>query len=1109
MELRQIATTLWKWAWLIILATAVAAVSSWWVVKDQPPIYQTSTTLMVGLTIQKVNPDSSEFYTSEQLAQTYSELIRREPVLKATAAALGFEDQWPSLRGQVSAALVAGTELMEVRVVDTDPVRAKRIADEVARQLIATVEQARPQGSSREFIQEQVAALPPKIEATQEQIGRLQAELGQTFSAREIQDLENRINTLEQQVNDWRTTFAQYQLLLGDTGVNVLTVVEEAALPTHPTGSRSMMQVALAAVIGLMLAVGAAFLIEYLDDTVKSPQDVERATNLPTFGSIIRFPRSDEQGPLTALEPRSAIAEGYRVLRTNLQFASMGLGKSGAVLLVTSALPTEGKTTSLANLGVSLAQAGRRVLLVDTDLRRPALHKQFNISKEAGLTSLLLEREADVEHVVQKTGVDGLRVLPSGPVPANPAEVLGFAEMGALLERLRTMADYVLLDSPPVLSVTDASVLAEKVDGVLMVVEAGQTRTEMFKRAVAVLQGVKARVLGTILTKAGVHRGGYYYDYYYYSSYDTDEEGGVRKKRRRHREGLVGQLDRAIAKLFGRRRRAHAPGGAAPPEAVQVGTPSRVLGGASAAEAAPPAEEVATEAAPDVPALEAEGLPRAEEVVTEVAAGAPALEIEALPKAEKAVTEVAAGVPALEVEGLPKAEEVVPLVAAGVPALEIEALPKAEEAVAEVTAGAPALEVEGLPKAQEVVAEVSAGGNAVYAQAMEHYRNHEWAQARDALLRLKAADPARPDLDALLNDVERVMKHDRPRQRAKRQTSEIFRRRPRVRLARVVVLALLLLSVTAGALMYTGVLPMPSLSLPLLDNRVQTQINRGYDFFTVDNYEEAIQSFNKALELDPDNAEAKLGLQHATQYLALRDLYGQARALMEQKSFDAAIAKLQAIIKIDPWYKDADLLLSQCQRSQELEGLYEQAMGYYNAGDWAKAASAFEALQGQGVAEGEAAINSRLFDCYLNEGRRQIAAADSRSTIIRATVSFNSALALFPDDLVAQEERQLASLYLDGYTAYERADSRQVIANLTRICTARPDYAQGQAVGLLCASYTKLGDSYRANGQPQLALDQYRLVQTFAQCDQTEVSGKIQQVVALLGPVAPSPTAKP
>jgi len=553
MELRQIAATLWRWAWLLVLATAVAAVSSWWVVKDQPPIYQTTTTLMIGTTIQQVSPNTAEFYTAQQLAQTYSELIRREPVLKATAAALGFEKQWRSLREQVTAALVGGTQLMEIRVKDTDPVRAKQIADEIARQLIASVEQARPQGSARQFIQEQVDTLPPKIQAAQEEIGKLEAELGRTFSAREIQDLQNRIGTLEKQVNDWRATFAQYQLLLGNTGVNVLTVIEEAPLPAEPVGPRWWMQVALAAAMGLMLAVGAAFLIEYLDDTVKSPLDVERTANLPTFGVIIRFPRADEQGPLVALKPKSAIAEGYRVLRTNLQFAAMGLGQSAAVLLVTSAQPTEGKTTSLANLGVSLAQAGKRVLLVDTDLRRPTLHKLFNLPKEAGLTTLLLEREADPEYMIQKTEVEGLQVLPSGPVPANPAEVLGFAEMGALLERLRTMADYVLLDSPPVLSVADASVLAQKVDGVLMVVEEGQTRTEMFKRAVAMLQGVKARVLGAILTKVGARRGTYYYDYYYYySSYYTDEDGNVHKKKRRHRRGFVGWLGRAVARLFGR-----------------------------------------------------------------------------------------------------------------------------------------------------------------------------------------------------------------------------------------------------------------------------------------------------------------------------------------------------------------------------------------------------------------------------------------------------------------------------------------------------------------------------------------------------------------------------
>jgi tetratricopeptide (TPR) repeat protein len=330
-----------------------------------------------------------------------------------------------------------------------------------------------------------------------------------------------------------------------------------------------------------------------------------------------------------------------------------------------------------------------------------------------------------------------------------------------------------------------------------------------------------------------------------------------------------------------------------------------------------------------------------------------------------------------------------------------------------------------------------------------------------------------------------------------------------MRVGQVFVVILVLVAAAAGALMYAGVLPVPRLSALFLGNHVQTYINRGYDFFVADNYEEAIQSFNQALELDPNNAEAQLGLQHATQYLQLRDLYGEARALMEQNSFDAATVKLETIIKTDPWYKDADQLLSQSQRSQDLEELYGQAMGYYNAGDWAKAASAFEGLQGKGVAAGESEISSKLFDCYLNEGRQQIAAADSRSAIIRATVSFNSALALSPNDLLAQEERQLASLYLDGYAAYERVDWRQAIANLSRIYAARPDYAQGQAARLLCESHTKLGDSYQASGQPQPALDQYRLVQTFVQCDQTQVSGKIQETLALLAPVTPTATSTP
>jgi tetratricopeptide (TPR) repeat protein len=458
-------------------------------------------------------------------------------------------------------------------------------------------------------------------------------------------------------------------------------------------------------------------------------------------------------------------------------------------------------------------------------------------------------------------------------------------------------------------------------------------------------------------------------------------------------------------------------------------------------------------------------------------------------------------VEALPVEALPQAEEAVTEVAVGAETIPIEALPEAEEVIAAVSAGAEALHAEAPPQAEVVVADVSGESDALYAEAMGHYRNGEWSPAHDALLRLKAADPARPGLDALLNDVERVMERDRPGQGAPRRKAEAGRRRSRMPLWQVGALILLLLSVAIGALMYSGLLTMPRLALPFLGNRAQSYVTEGYSFFAVDNYEGAIRSFNKA--------EAKLGLQHATQYLELGDLYAQAQALMEQNSFDAAIATLQTIIKTDPWYKDADRLLSQCQESQQLEALYSQAMGYYSAGDWGKAADAFEALQGKRVAEGEVEVKSKLFDSYLNEGRQQIAAADSRSAIIRATLSFNSALALSPNDIVAQEERQLASLYLDGYTAYEQGDWRQAVSNLSRICATHPDYAQGQAARLLCGSYTKLGDAYQANGQLQLALDQYRLVLTVAQCDQMEAQAKVEQVLALLSPVTPSPTATP
>lgn len=515
MELRQYLSVLWRWLWLIALCAVVAAFCSWWVVKDQPDLYQTSTTLMIGSAIEKANPTSVDLTSSERLALTYSELIKREIILRATAQALGFEDGWPALREKIGTNLIRGTQLMEIQVVDTDPQRATLIANEVSRQLIDAVQESKPVTANRAFIEEQAASLPAKIQAAQQEIQDLEAQLGSAFSAREITELQNRISTLENQVSSWQTTFAQYQTLLGEGSINTLKVVEVAQLPTSPVSSQWVVEVLLAAVIGMILAVGAAFLVEYLDDTLKSSEDVTKATGITMLGAISRMKAGDPTERLiTIRHPRSPISEAYRALRTNLQFSS--LDNPLRSLVVTSPNPLEGKSTTLSNLGVVMAQGGKSVILVDSDLRRPMLHKIFQLPNREGLTSLLLEEEPVLDGRIQETGIQNLRVLTSGPLPPNPSEMLASQRMSRLIAALEKEADVILFDSPPVLPVTDAAVLSPQADGVLIVADAGRTRRAAARQTVETLRKVGINVVGAALNRISPRRSEGHYYYYYF-----------------------------------------------------------------------------------------------------------------------------------------------------------------------------------------------------------------------------------------------------------------------------------------------------------------------------------------------------------------------------------------------------------------------------------------------------------------------------------------------------------------------------------------------------------------------------------------------------------------
>lgn len=226
---------------------------------------------------------------------------------------------------------------------------------------------------------------------------------------------------------------------------------------------------------------------------------------------------------ITHQDPKSPVAEAFRTIRTNLQFSS--LDSEIRTIAITSAGPGEGKSTVLANLAVALAQSDKKVILVDSDLRRPTVHKKFGIENTTGLTNLLIN--GLTEDVLRDVGVPNLKVVTCGPLPPNPSELLGSKMMDKVIEFLKGHADMVLFDCPPVVAVTDAALLGRKLDGVIMTVRLGVVQQDALKRAKTLLENVQARVLGMVLNGVNAANGGYgYYYYYYYDSHDEGEVAG-------------------------------------------------------------------------------------------------------------------------------------------------------------------------------------------------------------------------------------------------------------------------------------------------------------------------------------------------------------------------------------------------------------------------------------------------------------------------------------------------------------------------------------------------------------------------------------------------------
>jgi capsular exopolysaccharide synthesis family protein len=460
--------------WVIGIVAVVLTGASLGFSLSQTPMYEASITILVGQE-SGITQTPNDVMGLQQLTQTMTEGVSSRPVAKTVISQEGLRIPLEDfLDNRLSVEQVNATQFIQVDYRDPSPERARRVADAV----------------------------------------------GGVFS-KQIREVSPSANAI------------------------TATVWERAVIPEEPITPNPVRNSLLALGLGLLLGVGLAFLLEYLDDSWRSPEEMEQVSGAPTFGIIPMFdvfkaqrkasgmaPSVLKTGPrragkeaetdelagrlVTLLEPSSAAAEAYRTLRTNLLYAAV-LDEPAKVIVLTSPGPGEGKSTTCANLGVVLAQAGKATLIVDCDFRRPVIHRFFGMRNLYGMVDVLGGQRNLRE--VGAEPVERLKVIPVGYIPPNPSELLGIRRFVELLASFREEFDYVLIDAPPVGVVSDPAILSTHADGVLLVSDAQNTRKGSVRQAMRSMEAVGANVLGTVMNNFEIAKSDSYY--YYGDTYDT------------------------------------------------------------------------------------------------------------------------------------------------------------------------------------------------------------------------------------------------------------------------------------------------------------------------------------------------------------------------------------------------------------------------------------------------------------------------------------------------------------------------------------------------------------------------------------------------------------
>lgn len=496
---------------------------------------------------QPVYAASSRIYleplASEQLTvfgrvdvATQSQVAASEPVAALVKEDIDYGGTARSLLGGLSAEAVTETQIIVLTYRSTDAALAAEAANSFGENFL----EFRTERERQEALEDQ-RAIERSVQTASAQLTEVTQELE---AAQEAGD-EALAATLDTQRNVLTARLGVLQQRLDDVQSQAVgqgggEVIEEASVPGAPVSPDHKRNGGLGFILGVVAGTALAFVRERLDDRFRGRADVEAAIGAPVLGTIPRYQRPrgvDGPGVISAADPHSAAAEAYRALRTNVEFVA--LQRDVKSIVVTSPSAEEGKSATSSNLGVVLAQAGRRVVIVSADLRRPTLGRYFGITDQQddeGLSAYLAGVKHEVLDVIRDPGIPNVRVVPSGAIPPNPAELLSSPRLGALVRALEQIADFVIVDSPPVLAVADAAVIANQAGGALLVVDASKTHRSATVHSKQELERTGGAVIGCALNAFDPGKKDYYYSSYSYGRYASSTQGnGVSDRRSRRR----------------------------------------------------------------------------------------------------------------------------------------------------------------------------------------------------------------------------------------------------------------------------------------------------------------------------------------------------------------------------------------------------------------------------------------------------------------------------------------------------------------------------------------------------------------------------------------------